>query len=82
MKFNFSKIYSNKRLNDKILKLLNKDISINNTYSEDNIKKKIKLCDKPNECRYFFFLKEILNLKIFFFFFFLYIFAYKNNYLI
>jgi len=74
MKFNFSKIYSNKRLNDKILKLLNKDISINNTYSEDNIKKKIKLCDKPNECRYFFFYNRNLKFKnLFFFFFFIYI---------
>ncbi|ORX57740.1 hypothetical protein BCR36DRAFT_366947 [Piromyces finnis] len=52
MKFNFSKTYSNKRLNDKVLKLLNKNVSINNTCSEENIKKKIKLCDKPNELIY------------------------------
>ena len=48
MKFNFSKIYSNKRLNEEVLKLLDKNVSVNN--SEENLRKKIKLCDKPNEC--------------------------------
>jgi len=55
MKFNFSKIYSNKRLNDKILKLLNKDISINNTYSEKKKKKKKKIKNKKKKNKNFFY---------------------------
>jgi len=52
MKFNFSKLYNSRRLDDRVLKLLNKNISISDN-SEENIRKKIKLCDKPNECKYF-----------------------------